>query len=97
MTDSKVELANQLKRKIGQLLDSYRELKRLNESLKSENESLAAELEDARNEYARLDAAFNAYRLSQSLVADGSNSDYAKKRISQIVREIDRCIALLNR
>ena len=50
MTDSKVELANRLKRKIGQLLDSYRELKRLNESLKSENESLAAELEDARNE-----------------------------------------------
>ena len=34
MTDSKVELANRLKRKIGQLLDSYRELKRLNESLK---------------------------------------------------------------
>lgn len=97
MTDSKVELANQLKRKIGQLLDSYRELKKLNESLKSENEKLAAELEEARNEYSRLDAAFNAYRLSQSLVADGSNSDYAKKRISQIVREIDRCIALLNR
>lgn len=97
MTDSKVELANQLKRKIGQLLDSYRELKKLNESLKSENEKLAAELEEARNEYSRLDATFNTYKLSQSLVADGSNSDYAKKRISQIVREIDRCIALLNR
>ena len=34
-------------------------------------------------------------RLVRSLVGEGEKSTYAKKRLSGIVREIDKCIALL--
>lgn len=35
-------------------------------------------------------------KMAQSLNADGSDNAPAKRRIGELVREIDKCIALLN-
>lgn len=97
MADSKVELANQLKQKINMLISRYEELKSQNLLLVTENERLNSELSEMKSEYAQLDDKFSTYKLSQSFVDKSGNATDTKKRINQIVREIDKCIALLNR
>jgi hypothetical protein len=53
-------------------------------------ETLTREKED-------LDHRYNTLKLAKSLTGDGKDSQDAKLKINRIVREIDKCIALLNR
>jgi hypothetical protein len=40
---------------------------------------------------------YERIKLSGALLGEGENALEAKKKITELVREIDRCVALLNR
>ncbi|WP_430810964.1 MULTISPECIES: hypothetical protein [unclassified Carboxylicivirga] len=97
MTDPNSELIVELKDKINKLIQRYQSLKSEVQLLEGEKSRLTNQLEDAAREYHNLEQRFNNLKITKDLVIGSSEAGDTKKRIGQIVREIDKCIALLNR
>ena len=97
MTDQGYEELKLLNRKIDELLNSYHNLKQECKDLKSEKEALKATLLDRETEMKELEKKYDIVKLSGALLGDGENATEAKKKITELVREIDNCIALLDR
>jgi len=86
-----------LNRKLDELLDRYNNLKREVEDLKNGNKVLRTELQDREEKVKELETKYERIKLSGALLGEGENGIEAKKKITELVREIDRCVALLNR
>jgi predicted nucleic acid-binding Zn-ribbon protein len=86
-----------LNRKLDELLDRYSNLKREVEDLKNGNKVLRTELQDREEKVKELETKYERIKLSGALLGEGENGIEAKKKITELVREIDRCVALLNR
>jgi chromosome segregation ATPase len=86
-----------LNRKIDELVNSYSNLKTECENLKSEKEALKVVLQDRETEMEGLEKKYERVKLAGALLGDGENATEAKKKITELVREIDNCIALLDR
>jgi len=97
MNDPKPDIIVELQNKIDTLIDRYNSLKIEVKGLNEKNEKLVSELNAAKENYRELEVKYDNLKLSGSILAETENPGEAKKRISQIVREIDKCIALLNR
>jgi coenzyme F420-reducing hydrogenase delta subunit len=86
-----------LNRKIDELLIKYNNLKTECINLKTGNEALESRLLDRENRLKELETKYERVKLSGALLGEGENAPEAKKKITELVREIDRCVALLNR
>ena len=74
----------------------YEELKQENADLKHllvQKEQEIQQLEQSRNE---LEAQYTDLKMARTLSLYDKDINDAKQRLSGLVREIDRCIALLN-
>jgi coenzyme F420-reducing hydrogenase delta subunit len=90
------ELKN-LNSKLDELLDKYNNLKIEYTQLKTGNEAMKSQLQDRENRIKELEIKNERIKLSGALLGEGENATEAKKKITELVREIDRCVALLNR
>ncbi|SMO42796.1 hypothetical protein SAMN06265379_101756 [Saccharicrinis carchari] len=97
MANENIEIVHNLQYKISQLVERYGSVKSDNRLLKKQNDQLAAELEKSHREMANLQEKYNTLKFSKTMEASGGDVHFAKIRINQIVREIDKCIALLNK
>ncbi|TAJ12436.1 cell division protein ZapB [Marinilabiliaceae bacterium JC017] len=97
MIDPNVDLVVKLQEKVDQLIDRYNGLKAEVEMVQGENERLTEQLDKSARAYEELEGRYNNLKLSIGLVTGEYETGETKKRINQIVREIDKCIALLNR
>ncbi|MDA3952904.1 MAG: hypothetical protein PF485_04605 [Bacteroidales bacterium] len=86
-----------LKDKIKKLLSLYNDLKAENAQLKSQKEENKTIIKNKEAELDFLQNKYNKLKLAKSLLASTGDSHDAKIKINGIVREIDKCIALLNR
>ena len=86
-----------LKRKLDELLERYNSLRSEVQTLKNGNEVLRASLQDREEKMKELEIKNERVKLSGALLGEGENAFEAKKKITELVREIDRCVALLNR
>jgi predicted nucleic acid-binding Zn-ribbon protein len=86
-----------LNRKLDELIDRYINLKREVEELKNGNKVLQTVLQEREDKMKELEIKYERIKLSGALLGEGENAFEAKKKISELVREIDRCVALLNR
>jgi predicted nucleic acid-binding Zn-ribbon protein len=86
-----------LNRKIDELVSSFSNLKHECENLKTEKAALKTVLQDRETEMKDLEKKYERVKLAGALAGDGENATEAKKKITELVREIDNCIALLNR
>ncbi|MBG0860901.1 MAG: hypothetical protein IQL11_15485 [Bacteroidales bacterium] len=86
-----------LNRKLDELLSKYNHLKTECKDLRNGNEALKSRLEDRETKTRELEIKYERTKLSGALLGEGENATEAKKKITELVREIDRCIALLNR
>jgi len=86
-----------LNRKLDELLDRYNNLKREVSELKNGNRNLKTALQEKEDKLNELELKYERIKLSGALLGEGENADEAKKKITELVREIDRCVALLNR
>ena len=87
---------DELKVKVRKLMELYERSKSHNVQLKKENESLKKELEQKKSEIAGFEKQYNNLKLAKSLASVESPHE-VKIKINRIVREIDKCIALLNK
>jgi len=54
-------------------------------------------LYDREEKLKELEIKYERIKLSGALLGEGENAFEAKKKITELVREIDKCVALLNR
>ena len=86
---------NELNFKIDKLIKLYISSLEQNKSLESKIQDLQSELENLQRENKDLNNKLKTTRVA-SASSEGNGSYEAKMRINQLVREIDKCIALLN-
>ncbi len=86
-----------LKDKVKKLLSLYNNLKAENTELKNQTEEYKTQIKNKDAELDFLKNKYNKLKLAKSLLASTGDSHDAKIKINRIVREIDKCIALLNR
>jgi chromosome segregation ATPase len=86
-----------LNRKLDELLTRYSDLNNEISNLKRGNEELTVALQVRDERIKELELKYERVKLSGALVGDGENALEAKKKINELVREIDKCVALLNR
>jgi predicted nucleic acid-binding Zn-ribbon protein len=86
-----------LNRKLDELLDRYNNLKRELTDLKKGNDILKGMLQDREEKFKELEIKYERVKLSGALLGEGENAHEAKRKITELVREIDKCVALLNR
>ncbi|HAF28043.1 MAG TPA: hypothetical protein DCG75_03250 [Bacteroidales bacterium] len=91
------DIAATLKDKIKKLLSLYNDLKAENAELKKQTEEYKIQVKNKEAELDFLKNKYNKLKLAKSLLASTGDSHDAKIKINSIVREIDKCIALLNR
>lgn len=86
-----------LNRKLDELFNRYNNLKIEITDLKNGNEGLKVKLQDREVLIKELEIKYERIKLSGALLGEGENASEAKRKITELVREIDRCVALLNR
>jgi chromosome segregation ATPase len=86
-----------LNRKLDELLSKYNDLKAGYDGLKIDADTLKTRLQDRETRISELELKNERIKLSGALLGEGENAAEAKKKITELVREIDRCVALLNR
>jgi len=85
-----------LKRKVEVLINDYKRALDELEKTRSEIHLLNSRLGTSEGELTEIKREFEKVRLSGAILGDRDESHVAKKRINELVREIDNCIALLN-
>ena len=88
---------NLLIKKVEMLLSRYQNLKVELENIKNENKGLKINLKDKEEILKETEKKYDNLKLTGALRGDGGDARESKQRIGELVREIDRCIALLNR
>ena len=85
-----------LKNKIDKVIIAYKKTKSDNIILADENEKLKKTLAEKEEEINRLLNKYNRLQFAKGIEGSGEEKAYAVKQINNIVREINKCIALLN-
>ena len=97
MNNPNIDLIVNFEEKIDKLVERYRIEKKENSMLRGEISRLTQQLEQASDSYTGLEEQINKLKMAKAIEASSEDVHETKLRINQIVREIDKCIALLNR
>jgi len=97
MVDPNTDLVVELGDRVDRLVELYRDVKRENEMLKNEVAQLTSQLKETVSTKADLEEQLGHTKMAKVLENSPEEIQQTKSRINQIVREIDKCIALLNR
>lgn len=89
MTDEDRNLLNVFEARIQQLLFQY-------DNLKKEKESLLIKMKTLQDDYAALMGKYADLKHARIISIRNEDVDDTKQRLSKLVREIDKCLALLN-
>ncbi|MDQ3190556.1 MAG: hypothetical protein M3Q58_03095 [Bacteroidota bacterium] len=88
---------NGLQAKVEKLISLHRNLMAQNTELKRENSNLLEQKEILKTTVNNLEDQIKIIKLAKSLSDTDGNSQKAKIKINELVREIDNCIAFLNK
>ena len=86
-----------LNRKIDELLSKYNANIGEIAELKLYNSTLEKIVREKETKISELETKNERIKLTGALLGEGENAAEAKKKITELAREIDRCVALLNR
>jgi len=96
MTENET-MVNLLEVKINKLISLQIQLKNDNQRLLNENGELQNSIKLKDFEVKELHSKYENLKLAKQLVSGGDDTHDAKLKVNRIVREIDKCIALLNK
>jgi len=87
----------QLQLRIRQVVELYQKERIENEQLTKKSIELEEKLKFDDNRLKDLEEKYNKLKISKALIASSNDVHDAKLKVNRMVREIDKCIALLNR
>lgn len=97
MTEEDHLLLNDLKQNTQQLFDNYNKLEQKNRVLSEQVENLKKEIELLEHEKIELGRSYEQLKVANRILSENDENGDAKQKIDFLIREIDKCIALLNR
>ncbi len=86
-----------LNKNIGRLLEEYNNLKAGYDNMQRELKELSEQMQRKESDFNDLKRSYEHAKLTGALMGEGQGSADAKRKLNELVREIDNCIALLNR
>ena len=97
MTDLENNLLIEFKFKVKQMIAKHEKLKQEKDQLHGQIQGLEETIDQLRRENSLLEQKYENIKMAKMLVATDEDNKDAKNRIQKLVREIDKCIALLNK
>jgi predicted nuclease with TOPRIM domain len=97
MNAGQVQIIEELKSRLERLISMLENEKEEKESMKQNNQELQKKVKIHQTRISELELKYANLKIAKSLLAQNEDSHDAKIRVNRIVREIDKCIALLNR
>ena len=85
-----------IKNKIEKIAESLSSLKKRNEDLSIENKKLSDDVKAYQKQIEELEKQLNFTKIAKSINLEKDDKKDIKKIINEYVREIDKCISLLN-
>ena len=86
-----------LRRSVEALVSEHEKLRELVTDLENELSAVRRELAEKNEEVKELQSRYERAKFSGAILGSGDDAAMARKRVSELVREIDKCIALLDR
>ena len=96
MTEEILLLVRDLKEKIHLVFVEYGKLEKRNEVLRQEIISLKEKIEVLENEKGQIIVRYENLKLAKAIEAGYSDNLAARQKMNRLLREIDKCVALLN-
>ena len=90
-------IIDSLEIKINKLISLYNVTKQEKEIIVNENENLKNEFAKKQEVVKELEEKIKVIKISNLVSSDDEDKKKTKQKINEYVREIDRCIALLNK
>jgi len=97
MSASDPDTFDQLQVRIRKVVELYQKERTENEQLKKKSIELEERLKLDDNRLNDLEEKYDKLKISKALIASSNDVHDAKLKVNRMVREIDKCIALLNR
>jgi len=90
-------IVNNIEVKLGKLIAKYKQIREEKLILQQENEGFVSVLKSNENEISELQEKIKLMNISKSVDASKQEVKETRLKINEYVREIDKCIALLNK
>lgn len=95
MTADEEKTIKTLETRVRQLILKYQQLQEDNEGLAAELSAKDKELQDTKQKNKHLEDEYANLKMAKMLEIGDTDLAAAKQRINQLVRDVDKCIALL--
>ena len=93
-----INLVNNIEKKVNKLITLYQSVKKEKQNIFIENKQLKSDLSEKDKSIQKLEEKIKLLRITKSVsTQDEARNKESRQKINEYVREIDRCIALLNR
>ncbi|HJH65208.1 MAG TPA: hypothetical protein OIM59_11385 [Bacteroides mediterraneensis] len=96
MTEEDKKLLHTFEGRLRQLLFLYEELEKENLSLRKEIDAKNTEIDELKNSWKELETKYINLKNARILSINDNDLRDTKQRLAKLVREVDKCIALLN-
>ncbi|WP_288353757.1 hypothetical protein [uncultured Bacteroides sp.] len=96
MTEEDKKLLHTFEGKLRQLLFLYEGLRKENLSLRKEIDGKNAEIDELKSSWKELETKYINLKSARILSINDNDLRDTKQRLAKLVREVDKCIALLN-
>ena len=90
-------IINSIEVKVAKLIDKFSQLKREKSELQKNNDDLHVKLQQQEEKIVALHDKIKLMNISKSVDTDKNDLKETRLKINEYVREIDKCIALLNK
>ena len=85
-----------LSARVEKLVSAQSNLKNENAELRSRNSELEQVVSDQKNVLSKLEEENKVVKIAKAVTDDDEDRKEQRKRLNELVREVDKCIALLN-
>lgn len=96
MTEEDKKLLSTFEARLRHLMYLHEELKRENAEMKLLLKEKEAELQEVQKGYKELQENYANLKVAKTISVNDNDVKDTKQRLSKLVREVDKCIALLN-
>jgi len=97
MNEEYKKILSVLNKNISSVIALYNKEKQLNDKLSTEVENLNNELNIHKDRNQEIENKYNNLKLAKVINSESEGDKEAKLKLNKIIREIDNCIALLNK
>lgn len=82
--------------RVRQLILQFQQLKDENNQLQQQMEEQSQTIEELKARVAQADNDYNSLKMARMLEITDGNLDEAKERLARMIRQVNRCIAILS-